>query len=203
MGVNSKNIFVKMSAGGGDDGEMAVCQLSNPLILDLIFGHLNPADIKTVSQVSSSWRSVVEVAKFWSWVRISLSEENFDQIFSSGRFRSIKTISFHRKKKLSETQMASFFFGLEDSALTNLYCNWVRLASVDAETLARVVVRVKTIMMVTSYLTFHQIDVIFKAIVECEDLKLKRLSLCCNDLSQLPPSLLAQAVVRLEEADMF
>ena len=99
--------------------------------------------------------------------------------------------------------MAAFFSGLEDSALTNLYCNWVGLASVDAETLARVVVRLKTMMMVCANLTFHQVFVIFKAIAESEDPKLEHLNICGNDLSQVPPSLLAQAVVRLEEADMF
>ena len=146
---------------------------------------------------------MVDVAKFWSWVTISLSKENFDQIFSSPRFRHVNTVYFNLERKLSELQMATFFSGLEDSALIDLSCNCVRLASVDAETLGQVVVKVKNVQMAMSSLTLHQVQVMFKAIADCEGIKLTHLNICGNDLSQIPPSILAQAIVRLEEADMF
>ena len=145
----------------------------------------------------------MESAKFWRWVRIHLSEENFDEIFSSWRFRSLKNVYFNRKSRPTNTQMATFFSGLEDCSITSLYCNWVRLTSVDAQTLAGAVVRMKSIMMIASDLTLEQQVAMFTAIVECQDLKLKRITIDCNDLSELDPSLLARAVVRLEDADLF
>ena len=148
---------------------------------------------------------MVEVGKFWRWVRITLTEENFHEIFSSWRFRSLRTVYFSRKSRLTDAQKTKFFTDLKDMeeyALTHLYCNWIHLSAVPAHTLAGVVVRLKSIMMVASRLTYEQLSVMFQAIAECEDLKLKRLTIDCNDLDKLAPSLLARAVVRLEEADL-
>ena len=99
--------------------------------------------------------------------------------------------------------MVTFFSGLADSALTTLHCSLSRLDSVYAETLGQLVVKVNTLGLMRTYLTFHQVNVIFKAIAECDFLKLKYLNVSGNDLTRLHPRLLTKVIVRLEEANMY
>ena len=40
----------------------------NPVILEQIFSHLPPSDIKTVALVDRTWNSVVEQPRYWTWV---------------------------------------------------------------------------------------------------------------------------------------
>ena len=47
--------------------------LGTPDLLELIFTHLNPADVKHARLVSRLWSSVIERPKFWRWARISLA----------------------------------------------------------------------------------------------------------------------------------
>ena len=48
--------------------------LGTPDLLELIFTHLNPADVKHARLVSRLWSSVIERPKFWRWARISLAK---------------------------------------------------------------------------------------------------------------------------------
>ena len=135
------------------NGQM--CKLTNPLnspdLLEIVFSNLAPVDIKSAALVSRTWNSVIETAKFWSWAQVTLTSENFSEIFPSYRFRSVSnvTLSFHDK--------------LSDGQLKELFSNFSKLP----------------------------------------DLKLKHLDICHNDLSSIKPSVLSQAVVRLEEVWLF
>ena len=135
------------------NGQM--CKLTNPLnspdLLEIVFSNLAPVDIKSAALVSRTWNSVIEAAKFWSWAQVTLTRENFSEIFPSYRFRSVSnvTLSFHDK--------------LSDGQLKELFSNFSKLP----------------------------------------DLKLKHLDICHNDLSSIKPSVLSQAVVRLEEVWLF
>ena len=51
----------------------------NPVILEQLFGHLPPSDIKTVALVNRTWNYVVEQPRYWTWVEASLYETNFDE----------------------------------------------------------------------------------------------------------------------------
>ena len=132
-----------------------MCKLTNPLnspdLLEIVFSNLAPVDIKSAALVSRTWNSVIEAAKFWSWAQVTLTSENFSEIFPSYRFRSVSnvTLSFHDK--------------LSDGQLKELFSNFSKLP----------------------------------------DLKLKHLDICHNDLSSIKPSVLSQAVVRLEEVWLF
>ena len=132
-----------------------MCKLTNPLnspdLLEIVFSNLAPVDIKSAALVSRTWNSVIETAKFWSWAQVTLTSENFSEIFPSYRFRSVSnvTLSFHDK--------------LSDGQLKELFSNFSKLP----------------------------------------DLKLKHLDICHNDLSSIKPSVLSQAVVRLEEVWLF
>merc|ERR1712200_105206 len=63
----------------------------NPVILEQIFSHLPPSDIKTVALVNRTWNSVVEQPRYWNWVKASLKKTNFDKIFNSKRFGLISS----------------------------------------------------------------------------------------------------------------
>ena len=41
--------------------------LGTPDLLELIFTHLNPADVRHARLVSRLWSSVIERPKFWRW----------------------------------------------------------------------------------------------------------------------------------------
>ena len=47
--------------------------LNNPDILEEIFSHLPPEDIKTVALVSKTWREVVEKPRYWTWAVVNLN----------------------------------------------------------------------------------------------------------------------------------
>ena len=134
-----------------------MCKLTNPLnspdLLEIVFSNLAPVDIKSAALVSRTWNSVIETAKFWSWAQVTLTSENFSEIFPSYRFRSVSSV----------TLSLSFHDKLSDGQLKELFSNFSKLP----------------------------------------DLKLKHLDICHNDLSSIKPSVLSQAVVRLEEVWLF
>ena len=184
--------------------EVQTCELTNPLILEMIFSMLSPADIKTAALVSRTWNSVAGAAKFWTWVRVTLTKENFSEIFFSSRFQSISNVDFKRREGgLSDSQLETFFSDLHHSALKKVNACWTRLPMVDPDNLAQHTVKLEWALYVTSDLTPDQVNAMIKAIAECEDLKLEYLNICVNNLSSVPPHLLARAVIRLYEADMF
>ena len=173
---------------------------NNPLILDQILSHLAPEDIKTAALVSSTWSSQVEVPKFWSWVRLTLTSENFSSVFTSRRFQSISDVHLCDKKKLSKSQLNMFYSSLNRSPIKKLYSSWISLYYVNPTSLAQLMVRLEEVVMVDTELPSEQVNAVFKALSECEDLKLKYLNICVNNISPVPPSVLSWAVIRLEKA---
>ena len=145
----------------------------------------------------------METEKYWGWVGVTLTEQNFNQIFHSQRFQSIRSVTFSRHDRPTETQLNTFFSGLEDCSLRKLYCNWISISKVDPDILASVIVSMERVLLVVAYLNKDQVNAMFKAISECEDLKLVHLNINANDLSSIPPSILSRAVIRLVEADLF
>ena len=69
------------------------------------------------------------------------------------------------------------------------------LSSVDPELLSQTATNLEE--FVSSDLTLPQLLSLFSKIIETEDLKLKLLDICRSDLSEVPPTLLARAAVRL------
>ena len=185
--------------------EDQTCELTNPLILEMIFSKLSPADIKTAALVSRTWSSVAGAAKFWTWVRVTLTKENFSEIFFSSRFQSISNVEFKKgyHEGLSDSQLETFYSDLDHSALKKVNACWTRLSMVDPDHLAQHTVRLEWALFVTSNLKPDQVNALIKAIAECEDLKLEYLNICVNNLSSVPPHVLARAVIRLNEADLF
>ena len=67
----------------GRENKMYMMELlpNNPVILERIFSHLDPSDIKTAALVCRTWNNVLESPKYWTWATASLGRRNFRQIF--------------------------------------------------------------------------------------------------------------------------
>ena len=64
--------------------------LATPELLERILSFLGPADLLSSGLlVCRQWRAVVEVPAFWSWTRVRLDRNNFQDILASPRFRLI------------------------------------------------------------------------------------------------------------------
>jgi len=180
--------------------------LNSPDILEIVFSHLAPADIKSASLVSGTWNFVIETAKFWSWAQVTLTRENFSEIFPSYRFRSVSSVTLSRHDKLSDGQLKELFSNfskLPDLKLKHLKISHNDLSSIKPSVLSQVVMRLEEVCLPGTNLTQAQALALFKAISECEDLRLKHLDIWNNDLSSIQPSVLSQAVVRLETANLL
>lgn len=57
--------------------------LSNPDLLEMIFTFLDPFPVRRVRLVSRLWRSVMEVGKFWTGVRLEVDGDNLNQVLGS------------------------------------------------------------------------------------------------------------------------
>ena len=56
---------------------------SNTVILETVFSHLSPRDIKTAALVSRTWRMVVDTPKFWTKIRLIVDKYNVDEVMKS------------------------------------------------------------------------------------------------------------------------
>ena len=74
---------------------------SNPVILEAVFSHLSPSDIKTAALVSRTWRMVVETPRFWTKLRLRVDDENLSEVMQS---RIIQLMSEIQITELSQSQ---------------------------------------------------------------------------------------------------
>ena len=73
----------------------AACQVAaNSLVLRLIFSHLSPADIKTVSLVSRLWRETSDDPQLWRWALMRLTGSNVREVFTSSRLLAVRAILY-------------------------------------------------------------------------------------------------------------
>ena len=87
--------------------------------MEVILAYLALADIKAAALVSRSWREVVEQPRYWTWARTVLTTDNFEEKFSSPRFRNIPSVKLH----LSDPGMKEDLFmwiKLQNSQLRSL-----------------------------------------------------------------------------------
>ena len=63
---------------------------SNTVILETVFSHLSPRDIKTVALVSRTWRMVVETPRYWTWATVRINRDNFQERIFANRTSFVK-----------------------------------------------------------------------------------------------------------------
>ena len=78
---------------------------------------VNVADIKTACLVSTTWRAVLELPKFWTWATARLTDLDFEEKFYSRRFRNLSHVIFECK---SEEHQLTFFQGVAATELSHL-----------------------------------------------------------------------------------
>ena len=105
-------------------------------------------------------------------------------------------------KTKSKTVVVSFLQTISEATqleLKYLSLLFIDLSSVQPQVLAQAVVRVEEANLACTKLTDEQVSTVLTTIVNTECLTLKRLSLLGNNISPVPPDLLAQVVIKLED----
>jgi len=174
----------------------------NPVILEQIFNHLPPSDIKTVALVNRTWNSVVEQPRYWTWLEADIDVTNFNQIFISRKFGWISSL---RVGFLSSGQIRAILDHIvesKDMKLKKLDLTWQEdLPEVDSNILSDAVVRLEEVDFDICKLSPVQVESIFRAVVKCQIIKLKKLNMRINILHSVSDecmNILIQAVAILE-----
>jgi len=168
---------------------------SSPVILSRIFLHLAPCDIKTACLVSTTWRAVLELPKFWTWATARLTDLDFEEKSYSRRFRNLSHVIFECK---SEEHQLTFFQGVAATQLSHLSVRGGLLGKVKPQVLADVLVKLTKVDLHEFSLTSDQVSSLFRTLADEEDVRLGSLHLCCNEVSSVTASDLVRAVKRLE-----
>ena len=174
---------------------------SNLVILDQIFRHLDPADLKTVCLVSRLWRLVVEVPRFWTWASVRVTDEEMEEMLRSSRLRLVRRVRLDCR---SERNQLTFLQVLtrREVELDQLVASQEVVSQAPARVLAQAVVMTREVEITEVSLTQEQVSAIFNTIAEEKELRLVSLHLWCGDGSTVSPSDLVRAVVRLKVVDI-
>jgi len=176
--------------------------LVNPVILETVFSQLSARDIKSVAQVSKTWRDVVEQPKFWNWAKMRLSENNFNERFISQRInimRSVKATSLS-----TESVELLLSGGCKFKRLVRLDLTRTDLSSLSADILSKAVINLPEVDLSSTSLRPGQLeDLTTRIIGRRADSRLRRLELAKVSLSSLSSSLLCQLVLSLQEVSLL
>ena len=66
----------------------------NPLVLRMIFSHLSPRDVQTVSLVSRVWRETSDDPLLWSWAVMRASGRNLSDVLNSSRIQAVRGLLY-------------------------------------------------------------------------------------------------------------
>ena len=174
---------------------------SNSVILTLVFSFLSPGDVKSVALVCRDWSRLVELPRFWTWARLTLSWENIEERAASVRLRNIPRVVIERG--VSGSQLDWLFLTQETVSLTSLNFRGADLSGVSAKLVSEVVLRLEQVEFHDTDLSSDQVEAIFTGILERRPLTLRTLKLSLADLSSVPPAVLATALVKLEEVRLL
>ena len=191
------------------ENKMYVMELlpNNPVILERIFSHLDPSDIKTAALVCRAWNTVLESPKYWTWATVSLGRSNFRQVFYSKRFRIIGGVKLeYYEDRRNQRQLKLFLSRARRYNLTRLDADDNDLSTVSARLLSQVVVYMNEVNLDAADLGYfvrrnHAMESIMRIITDTKRLRLKKLTLGSN-LCRVPENLLALALTRMEELDL-
>ena len=149
------------------------------------------------------WKSVIEKPKFWVSVVLTVDKENHDEVTQSRRINIVPEI--HLRSENIEVLEYLCRAVIEDRAKLKRLVSWGwrRIDLLDPELLSQAIVRLQECCLNYIELSQTQMDSVFSAIQESEDIKLKILHLGNEDYSKVPPEILASALVKLEDTDIL
>ena len=170
---------------------------SNSVILTLVFSFLPPGDVKSVALVCRDWSRLVELPRFWTWARLSLSRENIEERAASVRLRNIPRVVIERG--VSGSQLDWLFLTQETVSLRSLNFRGADLSGVSSKLVSELVLRLELVECHDTDLSSDQVEAVFTGVLERRPLTLRTLKLSLTDLSSVPPLVLTKALVKLEE----
>ena len=138
-----------------------------------------------------------------------MDKENHDEVTQSRRINIVPEIRL-RSEKIEVLEYLCRAVKEDEAKLKrlvstgNIYERWrVDLLRLDPELLSQAVVRLQECRLDDKKISQTQMDSVFTAIQESEDMKLKILHLGNTDYSEVPPEILASALVKLEDTDIL
>ena len=132
-----------------------------------------------------------------------MDKENHDEVTQSRRINIVPEI--HLRSENIEVLEYLCRAVIEDRAKLKRLVSWGwrRIDLLDPELLSQAIVRLQECCLNYIELSQTQMDSVFTAIQESEDLKLKILHLGIRDYSKVPPEILASALVKLEDTNIL
>ena len=201
--------------------EIEMIMSSNPVILETVFRHLSPSDIKTASLVSKTWRRILNRPRFWSKMKLRVCNR-------SGRTFQVKVMKSRIIQLVSEIEVSvgrvnsnlinmieKLFNSIVSGKLPQLkiiltrgykcYRNF-NLCSLSPELISQTVIRLEKCDFKMFNFSANQIRTILDNIIQTKHLKLKELFLLnfsqCEEFYKIPPNIMMQAALRLELSDI-
>ena len=164
-----------------------------------IFRLMSPQVLKMVVLVCKLWREMGEHPSLWTWCKVTLTSGGDLEMLDIRRLQQIESIEIESDTETSEVEEL-FQTVATLPRLKNVELYDTNLSSVEPGLLARVVNRLEMIIMLDTDMTSQQADAVFAAIAE--DSTVKILSIGCNNLSNVEPSVIAKAVNRVQKVYM-
>ena len=157
-------------------------------IMSKVFSYLPTRDIKTVALVSRTWKSLTNHSKFWTKAVLNISLDNIEETLQSDRLGVIGQVRL--VGDLTVQQLQHVLVRLED----------IKKKSSNPAQLPLRVENKKTKMF--DVISKAEVLSVLQTIIEATHLELKHLKLYGEDLSSVNPEILAQAVVRVDRANL-
>ena len=182
----------------------------NPLVLRMIFSHLSPRDVQTVSLVSRVWRETSDDPLLWSWAVMRASGRNLSDVLNSSRIQAVRGLLYDGGGEDARTvsdNLRTISNKLMDNSLSLKYLNidtYLEDSSENSIWLARIVCQVEQVelhdmKLSSDLITFKEV---FADIGRKENLKLRSLNVSGSCITAVDAETFAQAVNRVEEMKM-
>ena len=180
-------------------------QMSNHLILETLFSHLSPRDMKTAALVCRTWRQVVETPRYWTWATVRINKDNFQERISANRTSFVK-VENDVEPELTNDQLRILCKDIVETEKFKMKKLRISSGAISADLYSLLLEAVVKLEEAELYveLSEEQLRQIFRKIAEVEDHQLKSLTyfpLESAGMSSVPAEVFSEAAVRLESIE--
>ena len=169
---------------------------SNPVILENVFSHLSPRDIKTAALVCRTWRQVVEIPRYWTWAKVRINSSNFQERISANRTSFVAV-----RSDMLENEQLDVLCNLvqtNDMKVEKLTTSFTPISADLFSNLHQAILKMEKVTL-RAELSEEQLEEIFRKIAETEDLKLKSLDYYSRTkITSVKADIFTEAAIRLE-----
>ena len=173
-------------------------------MLQRVFSFLSPPDLKTSVLVCKRWAEVGQAPGLWTWVTLTVDWINMasmPELMSLRRLQRVTKLDI-RARMVSKELLEAV---AKHPGLRRVDTNpgFTNLSSVKPELLAKALNKIEDVCLREASLVPQQLDYLCCNIIFDETNNIQRLDLFRNDLTSVEPTVLAQAVSKLEKANLF